>query len=168
MEKEKYWIDLPATEKENYLDFHKQVYEEDLRHAIKNLLEFPRWTIISGYYSMHNITKLFLAQQYNIKITSPEIHRKTILALEEFIKDKQIQNKLLSLLKKAKDIYYSSERLKEKVLPLLLKRGKQERTKSQYYTKDYTKKIVIDSKKASYFLETIVKPYIKLIEGLMK
>lgn len=162
------WTELPATEKENYVDFHRKFFEEDLKHAEKNLLEFPRWSIISGYYSMHNVTKLFLAKKYNLKISSPDIHAKTIWALEEFIKDEDLKKRLLQLLKEAKDIYYSVERLKEKVLPVLLKRGRQERVKSQYYTEDYTKKSSIDSRKASYFLEKIVKPYVKLVKELMK
>lgn len=161
------WIELPATEKEDYIDFHKKAFEEDLKHAEKNLLEFPRWSIISGYYAMHDITKLFLAKKFNIKITSPEIHRKTVEVLENFIKDEKLKKKLLELLKKAKEIYYNAERLKEKILPVLLKRGKQERGRAQYYTEDYTKKIQISSQKTTYFLKTIVKPYVELIRELM-
>lgn len=160
--------ELSATEKENYLDFHEKALEDDLRHAEKNILEFPRWSIISGYYAMHDATKLFLAKQYNIKLSSPDVHIKAIIALEEFIKDDCLKKKLLQLLEKAKDMFYSAERLKEKILPVLLRRGKEERAKTQYYTEDYSGKSAIDSKKASYFLEMIVKPYIILIKELMK
>jgi hypothetical protein len=162
------WNDLPATEKENYLAFHRTASEEDLKHAEKNLLEFPRWSIISGYYCMHNTTKLFLAERFNAKISSPEIHSKAIEALEHFIKDDGLKAKLLELLKEAKDIYYSAERLKEKTLPVLLKRGKQERGKAQYYSEDYTEKAKVNSQKAAYFLDKIVKPYVELVKGLMK
>lgn len=161
------WDMLPATEKDNYLEFHKNAFDEDLRHAEKNIIQFPRWSIISGYYCMHNITKLFLAAKFNAKITSPEIHAKAILALEHFIKDEAIKKKLIELLKDAKNIYYSAERLKEKTLPVLLRRGKQERGKAQYYSEDYTKEAKTNPQKASYFLETIVKPYVKLVKGLM-
>lgn len=163
-----FWTELPATEKQNYILFHKNSFQEDLKHAEKNVLDFPKWSIISGYYCMHNITKLFLAEKFNIKISSPEIHAKTINALEHFIKDDKLKSKLIELLKEAKDVYYSTERLKEKTLPALLKRGKQERGKAQYYSEDYTEKTKINPPKASYFLETIVAPYLKLIEGLMK
>ncbi|MBN1544004.1 hypothetical protein JW898_00920 [Candidatus Woesearchaeota archaeon] len=162
------WIDLPATEKDNYLAFHRTAYEEDLKHAEKNILDFPRWSIISGYYCMHNITKLFLAGRFNAKISSPEIHAKTIEALEHFIKDPALKEKLLKLLKEAKDVYYSAERLKEKTLPVLLKRGKQERGKAQYYSEDYTKESKVNSQKAVYFLDKIVKPYVGLVKGLME
>lgn len=162
------WVQLPATEKENYLAFHKNALDEDIQHAEKNMLEFPRWSIISGYYSMHNATKLFLAKKFGIKIASPDIHIKTIAALEYFIKDAAIKSKLLVLLKEAKSLYYSAERLKENTLPILLKRRKQERGRAQYYTESYTKKIKVNAQKASYFLETIVKPYINIIKELMK
>jgi len=162
------WIDIPATEKGIYIKFHENAFEEDLIHAEKNVLEFPRWSIISGYYCMHDVTKLFLAKKFNIKIASPDIHSKTIEALEHFIKDNELKKKLLELLDDAKDIYYSTERLKEKILPVLLRRAKQERGKAQYYSEDYTKEMKVNSQKASYFLDTIVKPYVEIIKGLMK
>lgn len=162
------WLDLPATEKENYISFHKSAYQDDLKHAEKNMLVFPRWSIISGYYGMHDITKLFLAEKFNAKITSPEMHRKVIEALDTFIKDSTLKEKLVTLLKDAKSIYFNAERLKEKTLPALLRKGKQERSKAQYYVEDYTEDKNVNSQKASYFLETVVKPYINLIKGLMQ
>jgi len=163
----KEFIKLPATERNNYISFHEHSSRDNLRHAEKNMLEFPRWSVISGYYAMHDVTKLFLAKQYNIKVSAPDIHAKTIEALEACIKEEKIKRRLLELLKEAKEIYFSVERLKERVLPAMLRKGKQERGKSQYYTEDYSKTTAIDSRKASYFLETIVKPYVLLIEGLM-
>ena len=162
------WSVLPVTEKENYCAFHKNAFVEDIKHAEKNILDFPRWSIISGYYGMHDVTKLFLAQKFTIKVASPEIHAKTIEALEYFIKEEELKRKLIELLKEAKNIYYSSERLKEKTLPVLLKRGKQERGKAQYYSEDHALRTSINSQKAAYFLETIVKPYVQLVQGLMK
>ncbi|MFH1212250.1 MAG: hypothetical protein V1659_04985 [Candidatus Woesearchaeota archaeon] len=162
------WSILPATEKDNYTEFHNTAFEEDMRHAEKNILDFPRWSIISGYYSMHNLTKFFLAQEFNIKISSPEIHSKTIFALEYFIRDEKLKIRLIELLKEAKNIYYSAERLKEKTLPVLLKRGKQERGKAQYYSEDYSKQEKTSPRKASYFLENIVKPYVHILTELKK
>lgn len=162
------WIEIPATEKEAYLRFHRKAFEEDIRHAEKNALEFPRWIIISGYYCMHDITKLFLAERFNAKITSPDIHFKAIEALEHFINDEELKKKIIALLKEAKDIYFSAERLKEKTLPALLKRGKQERGRAQYYSEDYSKNPEASPKKALYFLDTIVKPYVILVKGLME
>lgn len=160
------WSELSATEKKDYAIFHKNSYEDDLRHSEKNLLEFPRWSIISGYYCMHDLTKLFLAEKFNIKISSPNIHSKTIFALEYFVKKDELKTRLLELLKEADELYYSAERLKEKTIPTLLKKGKQERGKAQYYSDENNKKI--DSQRASYFLDTVVKPYVRIICELIK
>jgi len=157
---------LPITEKENYTKFHRFAYKDDLKHAELTYSEFPRWSIISGYYCMHDITKLFLAEKYNIKITSPEIHAKAIDALAKCLTDKMLKDKLIELLKQAENFYYSVERLKEKTLLTLLKRGKQERGKAQYYSEDFSKHA--NSEKALYFIENIVRPYVNLIEELMK
>lgn len=162
------WTALPATEKENYLSFHKIAFEEDLKHAEKNAFDFPRWSIISAYYGMHDLTKLFLAAKFNIKISSPDIHVKTIEALEYFISGKDLKNKLLQMLKQAKDAYFNAERLKERTLPLLLKRGKQERGKAQYYSQDYTEKDNVNAQKAMYFLKTIVNPYVEILKGMIE
>jgi len=163
----KEFIKLPATERNNYISFHEHSSRDNLRHAEKNMLEFPIWSVISGYYAMHDVTKLFLAKQYNIKVSAPDIHAKTIEALEACIKEEEVKKRLLTLLKEAKEIYFSVERLKERVLPAMLRKGRQERGSSQYYTEDYSKRAPIDSRKASYFFETIVKPYVRLIEELM-
>jgi len=106
------WVSLPATEKENYLAFHRASFEEDLKHDA-------------------------------------------------------LRKKLLSLLKEADKAYYDAERLKERILPALLKRGKQERGRAQYYSEDYSKERGVSSQKALYFLDMIVKPYVKIVKGLM-
>lgn len=159
---------LSPQERENYLKFHKTAYLDDLKHSEDNVLKFPRWSIISGYYAMHDVTKLFLAMKFAIKVTSPDIHEKTILALREKIQDLATKEKLLKLLGDAKEVYFNVERLKEKVLPQLLRQGKQERGKTQYYTEDYTETKKITAQKATYFLDTFIKPYIKIVEELMK
>lgn len=167
-EKESLWIELPQTEKKNYLEFHQQAYLEDLQHAEENMLKYPRWSIISGYYAMHDLTKLFFALNYNFKITSPQIHLKVILVLEEKIKDETIKKKLIDLLKEAKEEYFQVERLKEKVIPLLLKEAKKERGKAQYYTEDFSQERKTTPQRAAYFLDNFVKPYIQILEGLIK
>ncbi len=161
---EEHWNRLPATEKEQYLTFHRTAFEEDMRHAEKNALDFPRWSVISGYYCMHDITKLFLAKNYDIKIGSLDAHAKTIEALEHFIKDGALKQKLLSLLAEASDIYYDAERLKERTLPTLLRKGREERRKARYYADAANE---VNAQKTLYFLDTIVKPYVKIIRGLM-
>jgi len=159
---------LSPQERENYLAFHKTAYIDDFKHSEEVVLKFPRWSIISGYYAMHDVTKLFLATKFFVKINSPNIHEKTILALREKIQDTTTKEKLVKLLGNAKEVYLNVERLKERVLPQLLQQGKKERGKTQYYTEDYSETKKITSQKAIYFLDTFVKPYVKIIEELMK
>lgn len=168
MEESKNWMGLPVTEKENYLLFHKTAYADDISTAEDNAIRHPRWAIIAGYYAMHDITKLFLAKEFSIKITSPNIHEKAIKVLEEFVHDKKLKEKLIELLKEAKEAYFNAERLKENTLSAMLKYGKAERGKTQYYSEDYSGKAGPDSQKASYFLDTIAIPYVKIIERMVK
>ncbi len=167
MENNELWELLNDVEKSNYLEFHELSYKDDLRHSEEVTLKFPRWSIISGYYAMHDITKLFLARQFSIKIVSPKIHAKTIAAVEYFIADSAIKQKVLPLLKKAQQTFYNVERLREKLIPVLLRKGKQEREQSQYYAEDYSEKRAVSPQKAVAFFEEIVKPYVRLIEGLL-
>ncbi|MBI4016735.1 MAG: hypothetical protein HY363_03510 [Candidatus Aenigmarchaeota archaeon] len=164
---EKPWEELNDVEKQNYLNFHTTSYKEDIAHAEFVVLKFPRWSIISGYYAMHDVTKLFLARRFKIKIVSPQIHAKTIAAIDYFIKDDELRQKIIPLLKEAQQTFYNVERLKEKVIPLLLKQSKKQREQSQYYNEDYSEKKSINAQKAMAFLEQMVKPYIKIIEGLL-
>ncbi len=164
---EKIWIELNDAEKSYYMAFHEASYKEDIQHSEEVVLKFPRWSIISGYYAMHDITKLFLAKHFGIKIVSPQIHAKTIAAIEHFIQDKELREQLLPLLKNAQQTFYNVERLKEKIVPVLLKKGKQEREHSQYYTEDYSQKKTITAAKAVAFIDDIVTSYLKIIEGLL-
>lgn len=148
--------------------FHRLAYKDDWAVAEFLALKSPRWSIIAGYYAMHDITKLFLANAFAVKITSPEIHEKAIIAIGDKVKDKDTKEKLVSLLKDAKGIYLNAERLKEKTIPELLRKGKQERGRSQYYTEDYSKAKEANSQRSLYFLDSFVKPYISIIEGMMR
>ncbi|MBU2637405.1 MAG: hypothetical protein KJ955_00340 [Nanoarchaeota archaeon] len=165
---ENIWTALPAAERDNYIRFHETAYKDDLKHAEDNAIKYPRWAIISGYYAMHDATKLFLAKKFAIKISSPEIHEKAIKALKDKIQDEKTKKRLLEMLEKAKEAYFNIERLKEKVLPEILRQGRHERGKTQYYSEDYSEEKKAGKEKAVYFLDKIVNPYIQLIEGLMQ
>ena len=141
---------IPETEKLRYLNFFSNSYKENLEHCKFNLEKFPRGSIISGYYSMHDLTKLFLADEFNIKIEF-NVHQTTIETLKQLIKDEKIINML--------NLGY------KEFLNLLndLTTAKNKRTKAQYYTgtafmKEKYKKEAFD------FLNKLVMPYInKLI-----
>ncbi|HIE41539.1 MAG TPA: hypothetical protein EYP80_02635 [Candidatus Aenigmarchaeota archaeon] len=65
-----------------YINFLENSYQDNLEHCKKNIGDFPRWSIISGYYAMHDITKLLLAKRFRLKIER-EIHATTIKVLRE-------------------------------------------------------------------------------------
>lgn len=68
-----------------YVNFFENSYSDNLEHSKANLIKFPHWAIISGYYAMHDITKLLLAKKFRIKIEF-EVHATTIKVLRELIK----------------------------------------------------------------------------------
>jgi len=109
------------TEKPRYLNFFSHSYKENLEHCKFVLEDFPRWSIISGYYAMHDIAKLFLADKFSIKIEF-NVHETTILVLKGLIKDKEVIKML--------NIGYSE------FIKLLndLATARKQRTKAQYYT----------------------------------
>ena len=140
------------TERERYLNFFSNSYKENLEHCRYILGKYPRWSIISGYYAMHDIAKLFLADKFSIKIDF-NVHQPTIEALKELIKDKQLTGML--------NMGYNE------FIKLLndLASARKQRTKAQYYTgtafmhEKY-------KKEAAEFLEKTVLPFIEKIRGL--
>jgi hypothetical protein len=139
-------------EKQRYLNFLSNSYKENFEHCKFNLKKFPRWSIISGYYAMHDITKLFLADKFGIKIDL-KVHQTTIDVLKEILKDKKTIDMLA--------IAYNE------FLKLLndLAEAKEKRTKAQYYTGTsfMREKYKKDAKR---FLAEIVIPYIEKIKSL--
>ncbi len=141
------------TELPRYVNFFENTYKENLEHTKFNLEKFPRWSIISGYYAMHDITKLFLVKNLNIKIEF-EVHKTTIKILKEIIKDKE----LLRLLKIGYHEFIT--------MANDLSKAKKERTRAQYYTgTEFAKEKYRE--KASDFLNKIVIPYLEKINNLM-
>lgn len=150
--------DLIPQEKEYYLTFLRYTYLDNIKASDFLLIKYPRWSIISSYYAMHDISKLFLAEKFNLKFSSPEIHVAVIQALRELVKRKDIIN----LIEEADKEY--SEIIS---LHLALLQGKKERAKTQYYSNELTEpKATLQ--KASFFLDKIAKPYLKIVEELLR
>ena len=82
---------INELELNRYVNFFENSYQNNLEHSQANLTKFPRWAIISGYYVMHDITKLLLAKKFRIKIEF-EVHATTIKVLRELIENKEILN----------------------------------------------------------------------------
>ena len=141
-------------ELERYVNFFENSYTDNLEHCKSNLDKFPRWAIISGYYGMHDITKLLLAKKFRVKIEF-EVHSTTIKVLREVIKNKEINNLI--------EIGY------KEFLTLAndLDEAKKERTKVQYYTG--TKFVHQEYlKKANEFCNSVVLPCTEKIKELLK
>ncbi len=146
---------ISELELERYLNFFESSYKDNLEHSKANLERFPRWSIISGYYAMHDITKLFLAKKFRIKILI-EVHATTIKALRDVITNKN--KEIIGLIEQGyKEFKWLSNDLDE---------ARRERVKVQYYTG--TKFMDAEyKKKAAEFQNDVILPYIEKIKGLL-
>ena len=151
--------ELEPSDKQFYLEFLEISYREDFQTSKNVLLSSPKWSIISGYYAMHNITKYYLGLKYNKKIGLPDVHEATINASKELIKNKEIKYLIdiaISEFEEIIPVYYS------------LISAKKERKNLQYYSNSSKNIKEITIQKASYFLNNITEKYIKLMELLIK
>ncbi len=156
---------LSTIEKRKYEKYHLENYQEDQKVCLKLTNESPKWSIISGYYSMHNITKLFLAK-FNIKIGHESAHTATLFALKKVIQDEKVKAKAIDLLKKAEQTYeILNSYLKEKILANMLSASMGKRSEAQYYSEEGKQ---IQLLNALSFQEDIIKPYIEIMEKLIK
>jgi len=151
-------VKLKESEKEEYCYFLEHSWKDNFKASEYNLNSFPRWSIIAGYYAMHDLAKLFLAKKYNLKITK-RVHFSTIVSFESILEEKELREKVIKLLKQA-ELYYS-----EIDLPIYLRIAKKERELTQYYT---GKKTIVGIDKAKYFLDNIVKPFVFILEKLIR
>ena len=112
---------IKETELSRYTDFFTESYQDNLKHSESTLSQFPRWSIISGYYAMHDISKLLIAKLYRFKLDS-NVHSTAIELLRELLKDKET----LRLIEAGYEEFQS--------LVQELSDAKKERVKVQYYT----------------------------------
>ena len=145
---------INELELDRYTNFFEKSYADNLSHSKTVIKQFPRWSIISSYYAMHDITKLLLAKKFRIKIEL-EVHATAIKVLDELIKNKEI----MSLIQKGYEEFIS--------LANDLAEGKRERVKVQYYTGTEFMKGQY-AIRAEEFLKNIVIPYLEKIKELLK
>lgn len=152
--KEKKISKINELELERYVNFFESSVRDNLEHSKSNLEKFPRWAIISGYYAMHDITKLFLAKRFRLKVDL-EVHSTTIKVLKELIDNKEI----LNLIEKGyKEFVTLANDLAE---------AKKDRVKVQYYTgtpfmrEEY-------SRRAKLFYDSIVLVYLDKMRRLLE
>ena len=145
---------IVETELPRYINFFENSYKENIQHAEFVKINFPRWSIISGYYAMHDITKLFLVKEFKIKIDL-KVHKTAIHLLKEIVKDKE----LLQLLEAGYEEFIK--------IANDLAEAKEERMKAQYYTgTEFMKEKY--KLEASAFLTKTVAQYIEKIKKLME
>ena len=145
---------IPELEQERYHNFFSASFADNLSHAKAVRESFPRWSIISGYYAMHDSAKLLIARQYRLKVEY-EVHATTITLLRELLKDKAsialLEDGYQEFIAMAND----------------LAQAKKERVKTQYYTgsafmhSEY-------QKRSAQFLEKTVEPFIAKIKRLLR
>ncbi|HIG98756.1 TPA: hypothetical protein HA231_05025 [Candidatus Woesearchaeota archaeon] len=80
---------ISELELPRYVNFFENSHKENLEHSKAVMAAFPRWSIISGYYAMHDMTKLLLAKNFLLKIEM-EVHVTTIKVLPELIKNAEM------------------------------------------------------------------------------
>ena len=157
--------ELSKVEKRKYESYHKDNYNEDYNLCVKITSQSSKWSIIIGYYAMHNQTKLFLAK-FGLKISDKAAHTATLIALRKIIQDDKIKKKVIELLEKAQQTYdVLNTPFKEKVIGNLLSKSLEERKKAQYYSQDTNKIALLN---AMSFQENILKPYIEIINKLIE
>ena len=140
---------------ERYVNFFNNSYLDNLEHARFVLNKYPRWAIISGYYAMHDIAKLFLAKEYGLKLGYFDVHLTTIKVLSEILEDE----KIVEIIQESYDDYID--------LSEDLNKAKKLRAKTQYYTGSDFSKLEFE-KKAREFVELKVCLFIKKIKALME
>src|SRR3989338_1778818 len=112
---------IKETELNRYLEFFTESYQDNLKHSETNVETYPRWSIISGYYAMHDISKLLVAKIYRLKVDR-EVHATTIKVLRELLKDDEA-------LRFIEQGYEEFQNLADE-----LSDAKKDRVKVQYYT----------------------------------
>lgn len=161
--------DLQFLEEADYLRFHEISYREDLEVAERLIPFSPRWGVVAGYYAMHDATKLFLGKVHKLKLSGKFIHEAVIEALRTVLKDEEPKKRALELLEEARETYQVFDSWSnEAVIPLVLRKSKEERGKAQYYSRNFQQVITPEyQKKALSFLNGVVRPFLELMGGMM-
>ncbi len=149
---------INELELERYINFFENSYKDNLAHSVANKQQFPRWSIISGYYTMHDITKLLLAKKFRLKVEL-EVHATAIKVLREVIKNKELNKALLDLIEHGyKEFLTLANDLAE---------AKKDRVKVQYYTgTDFMHKEYI--KRADEFQKEVMLKYLERMSVLLR
>lgn len=144
---------IPELELKRYLTFFEHSSVDNLAHAHAVLATFPRWSIISGYYAMHDRTKLLLARQFRLKMEL-EVHATAIKVLREVLHNPE----LTTLMEKGYKEFLS--------MANDLADAKKERVNTQYFT-GTVYSIEQYKQRAEIFVEETVIPFLVKINHLL-
>ena len=160
------WEIMDITEKEIYVKWHDFAYQDDLDSAESLVEKHPRNAIVLGYYTMHNIAKKYLGDVFSIKIPQEDTHSLTLKALKEKISKEVTRKRVVELMKKAQEEYEMFSKPKPELLSALLRYGRSERVSQSYYQSKQEADKRVGSEKAGEFIDTIIKPFIKIMKEL--
>ncbi len=152
---------LSPIERERYINWHKENAELDLEEAEEILEKSQKWSIIAGYYAMHNAAKYYLGKVFNLKISAPSAHDETLKALEQFLIKSPTYKEIKKLILEAEKEFETLIGADASTIANQYRLGKEKREKQTYYTRFQGKK-----EDAQGFLDEIVKPFIKIIMEL--
>ncbi len=164
---------IGTVEKERYTSFHSNDYQGDLQSAT-NFLEMNnfRYTIIAGYYAVLNCTLWYFAKFFNLKISEEDtgVHTNCLIVLEKFVKEEKLKRRITELLNEAKKEFIAFTFLNKKseeTLPLMFKQSTEKRKRYTYYSSErYLPPKNNQLQEAKFFLESVVKLYISIMEKL--
>lgn len=156
---------IARVEKENILKFQETAYKEDRELAGKLESDFPRWSIVTGYYAMHDIAKLYIAKTLSERISGKNVHAATITALGRALDEPKEKKKAVELMEQAEKEYSKVTNPNPRWIAQKLKRAKSERGKAQYYSGPKTERTI---KQARDFRIEVVEPFVQLVENIME
>lgn len=164
---------LEILEKDKYVSFHLENYKIDLESADSFLkIKNSKYTVIAGYYCVLNVTLWNLAKYFNLKISERDtgVHTNCLVALDEFVNDKKLKERIIKLLNEAKEefSYFTIlRRNSEQTLPTILKQSSEKRKRYTYYSSERDLPGIDDRfSEARNFINNVVKPYVSIMEKL--
>ena len=156
-------VQLAPYDREAYLMFHRLAYREDLELSRTLLARSPRWSIITGYYAMHNLAKLYLGAEHGIRITGEHIHESVVRELDKALRHTSERKRLLDLLATADAAFKGLQQPRE--VAELLERGRRNRSAANYYLREGSTAIV-QMDQAKQFQDGVVKVFVAIMERM--
>lgn len=159
-------VKLTSVDRSRWIQFHDAAYKEDQKMSEELLIKSPRWSVITAYYAMHDISKLYLAKIHDIKVVGKDVHEQTIHFISKYMEKER--EKVVQLLEDAKKKFDAITRSSVGIIPSLLRMGKKERGKTQYYDEKKASQTTGQQlQAATYFKDNFMKPYIEIMEKML-